>query len=947
MMIKEFLQQKKKIVISIAVFVLLCVVLLSRWVLTPLTNHFVEPYHARFEQVKLNWFPLMVQLKGLEAGQGESALRLDQLEAQANWRFLIGDPITLQIRGGELQIGYHGEEQTVAGFTLEEWQGMVEGNPAQQESPEASEENAVGKQPAVEKQPEKAEKDPNQQPVNLVLKQLTFDRIQVNAEQKSWPTVAVKQLDFGPLALRDPKAKSDLSLSIDVAEGTVGVQAQVAPLALQVPQKLQLDLQQLKLSPEWFVLLPAPFATELSARLTLALNEKSADQATVAGNIELQQFRWQDKTNQVQVSKVQLDQIDLAYDLKGELVLPAKIPLKGGLNLLVEKISLSTAEQQQVQLQRLNLDRISYDGVASVKHLILNKLQVADAGNKLLLAKVELDDVAADPALSKVDFKRLRVEKIEANADANQAQIAAVELNNLSADLDKQQVALNQLQLNALNAASESKQARFKQLTAEHIVAKLDGKHAAINRVEVANLALDDGSNQLENELLTVREILFEQALDIESIDLAKVSAKAEGQDYQLQQLLVKQVSFDPTSKPMNAHIAEVLLNDAKAEVQIPEQKKSEQATSVGEELKQNNTEAEPEESTEVGGDNQDKSIQEPLLYLTLDLLQVKQHQILFQDHNLTKPTLSELKMEQFELKNLRWPSAELAEWNLNAWLDGQSQWLFNGTVSTQPMTLAVKGKQKGLNLPAISPYSEHFADVFFYQGVMDNDIELDWQGQHLKGEVGFLMYGLDLKLDGEFSSENTPLQLALSVLRDSQDRIELGITVDKSGDELNVGAGEIIREFIFSASQKGALAYLKYSLQPFGALLTLADIGGELMKGGAMPLEGLVFDNQQAELKPTQLDYANKLLAMLKERRKMKLQTCVQPGTEERELFTTQLKGDEKKVEQAMLELEQGRIRQWRHIFAEGGVARQLMECPEAQQDAPQMTFNLMLVPQ
>jgi hypothetical protein len=313
----------------------------------------------------------------------------------------------------------------------------------------------------------------------------------------------------------------------------------------------------------------------------------------------------------------------------------------------------------------------------------------------------------------------------------------------------------------------------------------------------------------------------------------------------------------------------------------------------------------------------------------------------------LAKSTQTEFKLELFELKSLRWPSAELAQWSLDAWLDGQSHWLFDGEVSTQPIVLTLKGTQKGLSLPAISPYSEHHAEVFFHQGVMDNDIELDWQGQHLKGEMGFLMHGLDIKLDGEFAGQNTPLQMALSVIRDSRDRIELGISVDKSGEELNVGAGEVIREFIFSASQKGALAYLKYSLQPFGALLTIADIGSELMKGGAMPLEGVIFDNLQPELQSNQMDYANKLLAMLKDRSQMKLQTCVQLGAEERELFMAQLKGDKEKVAKALLELQQGRIRQWRRIFAEGGVAQQLMECPEAQQESPQMAFNLMLVPQ
>ncbi|MAC46585.1 MAG: hypothetical protein CMI12_07000 [Oceanospirillum sp.] len=1009
MMIKELLQQKKGTVISIAVFALLCTVLFSRWFLTPLVNHFAEPYNARLEQVKLNWFPLMVQLKGLEIGKGASALQLDQLDAEANWGLLVGDPITVQVRGGKLQLGYQGEKQIFAGLTLDEWQALLAGDPATQE------ENAPK---------EKGVEDPDQLPVNFILQQLMFEQIQINSEQKNWPTVTVKQLSFGPLALRQPDKRSDLALTIDIAEGQIGVQAQIAPLALQTPQKLQLDLQQLKLNPAWFVMVPAPLATELSAKLDLALNEKGTDLATVKGHLDLKQLQWRDSSNQVKVAGVKLDQIDLAYNLQGELAPPAKIPLQGGLNLVVDQVNISTEDKQSVQFQRLNLNELRYNKGVNLQQLVLDKLQVTDPDNQLRLARLALNEISAEPGIPKAAFKRLQVDGIEASAQQHSARISVLSLNNLVADLstssinlaqltankvaansdenqiqlntlaisnvvadlskpwaqfaqlsidnvqassgphqaefqvltladlaadfDTQALTLNELQLNALTAKSEGKNASVKQLSVNKIAAGMDGQNASVNQLQIDGLQFEDDSNQVSNERLTLKDVLFEQVLDISSIDLANLKARTAGQDYQLQQLAVRQVSFDPTSHPMNAHIAEVLLNNAKAEVQIPKQEKVEQSAPVNQGPGKKDSNAKPEKDTEVVQGNQTgATVEEPPVYLTLDLLQVKQHQVLFQDHNLAEATQTEFKLELFELENLRWPSAEQAQWKLDAWLDGQSQWMFSGTASTQPITVSAKGKQKGLSLPAISPYSEHYAQVFFKQGVMDNKVNLDWQGQHLKGEIGFLMHGLDIKLDGEFSNQNTPLQMALSVLRDSKDRIDLAISVDKSGEQLNVSAGEIIREFIFSASQKGALAYLKYTLQPFGALLTLADVGGKLMKGGAVPLEGIVYDNQQVSLKPAQLEYANKLLTMLKERRKMKLQTCVQLGTEERELFMTELKGDTEKVEKAMLELQQGRIREWRRFFAQGGVANQLMECAKAQPDAPQMTYKLMLVPQ
>jgi hypothetical protein len=757
----------KRIIGSLVVLFLLCAVLLSRWVLTPAVNHFAEPYRAKFEQVQLNWFPLMLRLNGFELGQGASALKLNQLEAQVNWGLLLGKPITLQVRGDELQVGYHGEQKAFAGLTLDEWQQL-----------------AASDQPAEENIEKKEPEDPNQPPANVILQQLTFEKIQLNSEQSNWPTMAINQLDFGSLALRQPEDQSHLSLNIDIAQGQIGIQGQLAPLALKKPQQLHLDLQQLKLNSEWFVLLPKPFSTELTAQLQVALNNKTEDLASVTGELGLKQLKWRDTANQVQVSSVQLDQIDLNYNLSGELAPPAKIPLQGSLNLSVEEMNLATEAKQQVQFQQLELYGIHYDQIANIKQLSLDKLQVADADNKLRLARLTLDDIGADPAVPNVSIKQLQVNRIEASAQVHKAQIAVLTLNNIAANLSQQTVQFNQLKLEELSANSEGKQADLDRLTLEKVAAKLEGPQAKVEQLQITDLKLNDGSNQLQNELLTIKAILFEQILDIDQISLKNILAQSGEQNYQLDELMVQQVNFDPNSKPMSARIGEVVLNEAKAQVQVLKQDK--------EPASEESDQSEPNASADKSKIDQNDQVaegnekqQEPPLYLTLDLLQVKQHQVLFQDHNLAKSTQTEFKLELFELKSLRWPSAELAQWSLDAWLDGQSHWLFDGEVSTQPIVLTLKGTQKGLSLPAISPYSEHHAEVFFHQGVMDNDIELDWQGQHLKGEMGFLIHGLDIKLDGEFAGQNTPLQMALSVIRDSRDRIELGISVDKSGEEL------------------------------------------------------------------------------------------------------------------------------------------------------------------
>ncbi|OPX54563.1 protein of unknown function [Oceanospirillum multiglobuliferum] len=315
-------------------------------------------------------------------------------------------------------------------------------------------------------------------------------------------------------------------------------------------------------------------------------------------------------------------------------------------------------------------------------------------------------------------------------------------------------------------------------------------------------------------------------------------------------------------------------------------------------------------------------------LSVQVQQLNIQRQKVLYQDHNLLKPTQSEFLLESMTLNDFEWPSDKTAHWTLDAWLDGQSHWLLAGSLQPEPLVFTATGSQKGLALPSISPYAEQVAQVYFLQGVMDNQIKLDFEQDHLKGEIGFLFHQLDMSLKGEFASQNLPLQMALSILEDSDDRIELNISIDKKGDELKVGSADVIREFILSASQKGALSYLKYTLQPFASLMTLKSLGESLLEGGAIPLEPVEFELLQAELNAQQKAYADKIGVILKERTALKLTSCLRSNQAEYQLLLEQNKGDVKLSQKAFLTLEQGRLRQWRRIMASKGVASQLKAC-------------------
>lgn len=334
---------------------------------------------------------------------------------------------------------------------------------------------------------------------------------------------------------------------------------------------------------------------------------------------------------------------------------------------------------------------------------------------------------------------------------------------------------------------------------------------------------------------------------------------------------------------------------------------------------------------------------------------QVTGQQITYRDLNLKDAPLTQLEIASFQLNQPRYPAAEPFPWSAEAWLNGQSHWLMHGELQTAPLKVDIKIAQSGLNLPDISPYSEHYAEVVFAEGNMDNKIEFDITPNSLKGSLGFDFSNLDMTLKGSQANLNLPLQTAFSLLEDSDSRIELSIDLDKKGEDLRVGTRAIVKELLLAASQKGAVAYLKYALQPYGALLTLKDVGSNLLKSGAIPLEPVALEPLQATLTADQTGYAQKVSGILQEKEAFKLNYCYLPAESEKALLVKQL-GDAAKADAAFKELNQKRLTQWRKLFAGEGLASRMKQCTQDQlnkqrkkltaDEAEKSRFTLFLKP-
>lgn len=315
------------------------------------------------------------------------------------------------------------------------------------------------------------------------------------------------------------------------------------------------------------------------------------------------------------------------------------------------------------------------------------------------------------------------------------------------------------------------------------------------------------------------------------------------------------------------------------------------------------------------------------------EALRLKDYQISYQDQNLKEAAPLQVELKALTIDRPRYPSESPFPFDSEFWLNGQSHWQLGGQLQTTPLKLDLDIDQKGLNLPDISAYSHHYAETIFNQGVMDNRIRLQVSPERLNGRFDFDFSQLDIKLTGSQASLNLPLNSAFALLEDSDNKINLSIELKKKGDELKVGTRDLVRELLVAASQKGTVAYLKYALQPFGALLTLKDVGSSLMKQGAIPLEPVFLQPLQAEITGEQQEYAQKVIAILREKARFKLNYCYLFDELERDILISQLK-DPAKVDAAVALLNQTRLTQWRKLFAREGLADRITSCSLQEQD-------------
>ena len=188
----------------------------------------------------------------------------------------------------------------------------------------------------------------------------------------------------------------------------------------------------------------------------------------------------------------------------------------------------------------------------------------------------------------------------------------------------------------------------------------------------------------------------------------------------------------------------------------------------------------------------------------------------------------------------------------------------------------------KGLELPQVSPYSLQYTGYYLHSGQLSLTTKGTIKKRTLAGTSDIRLNKLEVEAQntersGEFNQKvSMPLDTAIMILKDNDDNIDLQIPVDGSLDDPQFGYQTVINKLAGKGMKNAALGYLTKALQPFGALISIAQMAMDAKeKGSFITLQPVYFTPAGSGLSAESTQYVAKLAEMMKARKAMRMNIC------------------------------------------------------------------------
>ena len=193
--------------------------------------------------------------------------------------------------------------------------------------------------------------------------------------------------------------------------------------------------------------------------------------------------------------------------------------------------------------------------------------------------------------------------------------------------------------------------------------------------------------------------------------------------------------------------------------------------------------------------------------------------------------------------------------------------------------TLNLVNHVDGISLPQLTPYTVAALGYALDSGQLDADSTLKINKGVVDSENKLVIRGLVIspvdnesreKLDGSLA---VSLDTALGMLRDKNNTIKLDLPVSGDIDSPDFEISDVINTAVGKAIKQGSLTYLKFALQPYGALITVAHLAGDAAT--KVRLQPVNFTAGEAVPAAESDGYLEKVAGILKDRPEVNIKIC------------------------------------------------------------------------
>jgi len=255
---------------------------------------------------------------------------------------------------------------------------------------------------------------------------------------------------------------------------------------------------------------------------------------------------------------------------------------------------------------------------------------------------------------------------------------------------------------------------------------------------------------------------------------------------------------------------------------------------------------------------------------------------LVLDDGNVSPPFQTRISMHEVVLQEIDSGAPEQdARIVVRGETDRHSRIDVRGTIRpfAEKPTLDLQGQLEAIALTSLSPYTVTALGYSLQSGHLDADSSLKIRQGELDITNKLTIRGLEVKPAQHSSREkldsqlSVPLDTALDMLRDKHNTIRLDLPVKGNLEHPDFDISNVVNTAVSKALKKGSMTYLTMALQPYGALITLAQMAGEA--AAKVRLEPVSFAAGSAQLQGDTDGYLEKVAGILKDRPEINIKVC------------------------------------------------------------------------